>query len=393
MENENKEFLAPSNDAPIEPEVDAAQNEAAVATETAESQALPDAKQAAPEAVSADAVAPESCEVVAPTENKPPRKPANKKLIAIIAGAILAVALIVVAIVYACVIRPNGILEDAKEALRKKDFYECERLINQIPNHKEIPALQTKLDLAMARSYMEEGNLDLAESMLAKLPGNKDAKELKDDIQYFRAEDLVKHEQYEEAQLILDKIPNYEDTKQLHEQILYASALKALDTGDYETAYDIFSQLGEFKDAPQQKEIVYYEALAFKSLFNIQSTLKNPASLRVTKVTFYKDSSREGELDAVYEITATNSYGGSLGAYVYDLTLYDESEDSGMISHSEYADQDTYLDILQAMLVDSIRTETVHETTVDVARMNRLLEGNASFKINLPFQSGAVVEN
>ena len=169
--------------------------------------------------------------------------------------------------------------------------------------------------------------------------------------------------------------------------------MASVETGDYKTAYDLLSALGTYEDAAEQKDIVYYEALAFKSLFNIQSTLKNPASMRVTKIVFYKDSSNEGELDAFFEFNATNSYGGSLGAYGYDLTLYDDSEDSGMISHSSYVDPDDYYDVLLKMLVDAVKTQEAIDVTVDVARMNRLIVDNATFKIDLPFQSSAVAES
>ena len=169
--------------------------------------------------------------------------------------------------------------------------------------------------------------------------------------------------------------------------------MKSLEAGDYKTAYENFSQLGAYEDSATQKEIVYYEALAFKSLFNIQSTLKNPASMYVTKVTFYKDSSNENELDAIFEFNATNSYGGSLGAYGYDVDLYDGDDDSGMISHSAYVDPDDYFDLLTQLIIDRIKKQTVMETTVDIARMNRLLSGNASFNIDLPFQSAEIVDS
>ena len=128
-------------------------------------------------------------------------------------------------------------------------------------------------------------------------------------------------------------------------------------------------------------------------MFNIQETLKNPASLRVTKVTFYEDSSNDGELDAIYEITATNSFGGSLGAYAFDLTLFDESDDSGMISQSKYVNPDDYIDVLYQLAIDTIKKQPVVNTSVDVARMNRLITANASFNIDLPFKAADVVES
>lgn len=319
-------------------------------------------------------------------------KKISTKLMIIIGGA-LAVAVIAFLIVFFSVIRPNGIYKDAVDALDRGDFSECERLINQIPNHKDVPSLKRDLNLALAKRYIENGDLDIAETLLASMPGDERATALRVDISYCRAEDLVKREEYDEAKALLDKIPNHDDPLQLRKKINYESAMASVETGDYETAYDLLSALGTYEDAAEQKDIVYYEALAFKSLFNIQSTLKNPASMRVTKVIFYKDSSNEGELDAIFEFNATNSYGGSLGAYGYDLTLYDESEDSGMISHSSYVDPDDYYDVLLQMIVDAVKLQEAMDITVDVARMNRLIVNNATFKIDLPFQSSAVAES
>lgn len=330
---------------------------------------------------------------VPPAPEKPEKKPVDQKKLLIIVGAAVALIAIVFAIVFFTVLKPNGILADAKEALAQGSFLQCEELLNKIPNHKGTPAVRRELDLAMAENYIQEGDLEIAEGILAKYIGDADAKALRDEIQYVRASDLVNQQKFDEAKAIMDKIPDHADPNQLREAISYELALAAVETGDYKTAYETFLALGDYKDAATQKDTIYYEALAFKSLFNIQQTLKNPASMRVTKVTFYKDSSTEGELDAIYEFTASNSFGGNIGAYGYDLSLYNENENSGMMSSSAYWDPDDYLELLQQMTIDAIKRQTVLETNVDVARMNRLLTGNVTFNIDLPFQSGAVVES
>ena len=317
----------------------------------------------------------------------------SKKTILFVCSGVFAAAVIIFVILFFSVIKPNSIYNDAVSALDRGDFVQCEQLLREIPNHKGTYELSQKATIAKAKSYIDEGELDIADSLLVSLTGVEEAKLLRQDIQYLKAVDLVDRKDYDEATIILDKIPNHNDPEKLREQISYATAIASLENGDYKTAYEIFSQLGDYKDSVTQKEIVYYEALAFKSLFNIQSTLKNPASMYITKVTFYQDSSNENELDAIFEFNATNSYGGSLGAYGYDLTLYDDSEDSGMISQSAYADPDDYIELLYQMLIDSIKKQTEFKTTVDIARMNRLLKGDASFNIDLPFQSAEVVES
>lgn len=317
----------------------------------------------------------------------------SKKTILFVGCGVVAAAVIIFVILFFSVIKPNSIYNDAVSALDRGDFAQCEQLLREIPNHKGTYELSQKATIAKAKSYIDVGELDIADSLLVSLTSIEEAKLLRQDIQYLKAADLVKHKNYDEATIILDKIPNHDDPEKLREQISYATAMASLENGDYKTAYEIFSQLGDYEDSSTQKEIVYYEALAFKSLFEIQSTLKNPASMYVTKVTFYIDSSNENELDAIFEFNATNSYGGSLGAYGFDLTLYDDSEDSGMISQSAYADPDDYVDLLYQMLIDAVKKQTVLKTTVDIARMNRLLKGDASFNIDLPFQSAEVADS
>lgn len=372
---------------------------------------------------------------VAPVKEK---KPGKGKKIMILLGALVACAAIVGTVVYLVVLKPNGIYDDAKAAflagnyqecerlmnkipdhegvsalradmeraiendtytdaeaaLQAGNFQECERLMNKIPDHEKVPALRIELDIAIAQDYIASGELSLAESILVKITGNDKAKTLKEDIQYLKAVEEVNKGNIEDAKLLLDKIPNHADPELLYEKIKYREAVAAVEIGDYETAYEKFTELGDYEDSAKQKEIVYYEALAFKSLFVIQPDLKNPASLRVTEVGFYKDSSTEGELDCVHEITATNTYGGSVGGYVFEVGLYDgDEDDADMIDHSTYVDPEDYYEYLESSLVDLIRDQEPLDVTVDVARMNRLLEGKVSFKIDLPFQSSAVVES
>ena len=356
-----------------------------VAEEVPEVAAEPEQVEAAPEQVEA---APEA-EVPVPVEKKPMDKQKLMK-IGVVAGA---AAIVVFLLLFFTVIKPNATYRKAEKALNSGDFATCQQLLNTIPNHRKAPDLHIKLTVEQARTLMNSGSLDQAEAMLMNVLGNESAKKLADDIIYKRAALAISQGKLDEAKEHLDKIPSHEDPDKLRSQLKYAMAAAAADTGDYETAYALYSELGEYEDAVKQKEVIYYEALAFKSLFAIQKTLKNPASLRVTDVTFYKDSTTEGELDFISNITASNSYGGSVGGYVYDLTLYDGDNDAGMLDHSSYVDPDDYLEALEKLLIDAIRKQTVLEVTVDVARMNRLLKDDVTFKVDLPFTSGTTVQN
>ena len=327
-------------------------------------------------------------EMQSPAE--PKKAMMNKKTLLMIVGGAAAVAIIAFLVVFLTVIKPNRIYDQAMDALKNGDFYECERLMAKIPDHKHIAELRRDLNVEKAKKHISNGDLDLAESILADIPEDEEIKSLKGDIRYQRAEELVAEGKYEEAQQELDKLGDREDPLQLKEQVKYANALATLETGDYETAYDLFSQLGEYEDAVEQKEMVYNEALAFKILFVVQPTLKNPASLRVTDIGFYETGTMVG---ALFNINASNSYGGNVGGYIYDVDVYDGEDDAGMIDHSSYVRPSDYIDVLEQLIVDRIKMGTKMEVTVDIARMNRLLESNASFKIDLPFQAEEEVVN
>ena len=388
-------------------------------------------------AVPVEPVTPVATEVPTPVETE---KKGNKKKTLIVIGAIAATVVIAAVILFVAVIQPNSIYKEAQAALEKKNYEECQELLDKIPNHKgtaalqkelndhsvfeqaqvaleqknyEVcqdlldkipdhegtPALKRDLNIAIAKNYIEIGDLDLAESILATMLGDTRAQTLKEDIIYKRAVVAIAHEKYDEAQEYMDKIPNYKDSENLRAKLTYQSALQCIEQGNYEAGYEMMSSLGDYEDAVEQKEMMYYEALAFISLLEIQSTLKNPASMRVTDVGFYKSSSETTkDIDIVHKITASNSYGGNVGGYVYDVGVYEGlktgENNPGMMDHSSYVDPDDQYEALEAALIQLIITyDEKIECSVDIARMNRLLENKVTFKIDLDFQSGETVDN
>lgn len=339
---------------------------------------------------------------VTPVETTPvemliAKKPANKKKVITIIGIAVAAIAVVMAILFFVVIRPNSIYKEACEALDKQNFVECQKLLDKIPNHENADVLERRLNLAIAKNYIETGELDLADGILATMPGDPKAQELKGDVIYKRAVNAVAHEKYEDAQEYMEKIPEHSDPEQVQSKLTYQKALQCVEEGDYETGYELMSSLGDYEDAAEQKEIMYYEALAFVSLLDVQNTLKNPASLRVSKIAFRKSENNPNELYAVHEITASNSYGGTVGGYVYHSEIYNDLKQgentAGMIDFSTYNDPDTDLEYLEWYLVYLIKGYAEFECSTDVARMNRLLENKVTFKINLDFQSGETVEH
>ena len=328
-----------------------------------------------------------------------PKKQVNKKKVLVVIGAVAAAVVVAFVVLFIAVIQPNSIYQEACEALEDEKFTECQELLDKIPNHKKTPVLKRDLNIAIAENYIKTGELDLAEGILATMPGDTDAQVLKSDIIYKRASNAIDHKKYDEAQEFMEKIPNHKDPENLRAKLTYQDALQCIEQGDYETGYEMMSSLGDYEDAVEQKEMMYYEALAFVSLLEIQSTLKNPASMRVTDVGFYiADTETTKDFHIVHKITASNSYGGNVGGYVYDTLIYKGLEegdnDPGMMDHSSYADPDGDNEKLEAAIIEAILTlYEKKECSVDIARMNRLLENKVTFKIDLDFQSDETVEN
>ena len=140
-------------------------------------------------------------------------KLSKKNALFIVCGVVF-VAIVTFVILFFAVIRPNSIYNNAVSALERGDFAQCEQLLKHIPNHQGAYELSQKTTIAKAQSYIDEGELDIADSLLVTLTSNEEAKLLRQDIQYLRAVDLVNHKNYDEATIILDKIPNHKDPEQ-----------------------------------------------------------------------------------------------------------------------------------------------------------------------------------
>ncbi len=318
-------------------------------------------------------------------ENIPKKKGAGK-IIGIILAAVMVVGIAAGLVVWFTVLRPNGIYEDAQAALQAGDFNECERLLNSIPTHSGTPALRTELTYNRAKSYFDADMLDEASTLLGTILQYEKTAALRNDITYRRAVIALSKEDYVTARELMDSIPDYEDTKEVWSALNYNEALSLVETGDYEQAYELLTAIPDYKDAKAVARMLFYEAYAFKCLLDYQPSLKNPSSLRVTSLSFYGD---DGVSYFVAEITGTNSYGGTVGSYLY----YNMSDfEHYSISASDYADPEDYYDALVALLIDNVRQYHDPVGAFDVARMNRLLEAKVTFKIDLDFDT-TVKEN
>lgn len=313
--------------------------------------------------------------------------PEKKRKILIICGVAFAVLLIALAIVYFAIIRPEGIYRDALTALENKEFSKCQQLIDSIPNYRKTPDLQDDLTIAMATEYLEKGKLDQAEALLMDILGNPEADALSDEITYQRADAAISDGELKDARELLEKIPEHEKYEELCNKLKYAEADAARESGDYKTAYDLFAGLGSYKDAEEQAKTTYYEALAFRSLLVIRESLKDPTSMRINKVTFYKNVLTTNELDLLADINAANSFGGSIGGYAYDEEVYSGNQDAGLISFASYNDPDSYTDLIQKIIVLGICSQSTYSVSIDVARMNRLLKADVVFNVNLRFST------
>lgn len=276
----------------------------------------------------------------------------------------------------------------AEKALADKDYAECQRLLEKIPDYEKSAQLRQALTLAQAELYIETGNLDQADALLLPILTNPEAKALADEIIYLRAKDALDRKNWTSAKAYMAKIPNHEDPEQINNELKYQDVFTYLEAGNYESAYLSLCNLGNYKDAFSLKDTVYYEALALRSLLQIRTLYKSPASVQITQACFYKDSTEEGELDFYAKITATNGFGGSAISYAVDLSVYAGEPDGYAISSSDYVDRDDFDSWLIATLVDSVKKQEQLSVSLDIARINRLLKNCGNFKVGLDFSKG-----
>lgn len=307
----------------------------------------------------------------------------KKKVGLIVAIAVALVAIAGFLVLYFTVLKPNNIYKKAVAALEASDFSLCQQLIDEIPDHEGTPALQQQKTLKYVRALIDAGELDQAEAQLLTVAELPEAKQLQDASTYKRAANAIAEKKLEDAHAYLDMIPDHEDPDNLRSKLKYEDAAVALSAGDYETAYTLYSELGEFEDAAQLYETVFYEALAFRSLFAVRNILRIPSTMQVIEVKFYTDA--EGNQDFVATITANNTYGEVVQIYVYDQNLNDAIDDSNMLEYTSYDKPGTDLEVKEKKLINEISQQTLLEVTVDLERMNGFLQAGISPRINLPF--------
>lgn len=169
----------------------------------------------------------------------------------IILGVSLAIILISMVIVYAQIIKPNKIYNEAVLLYKQEKYDEAEFLFNKISGFKDT------LD------YL---NL------------------IKDEDKYEEAVSLFDQEKYEEAALIFNEIPEYKDTSNYVDLIgkekIYQQAQILVDQGEYTAANELYSDIQDYKDVKDiqtkmKDDIAYNDYIdnALKFAFCAESTV------------------------------------------------------------------------------------------------------------------------
>ena len=286
-------------------------------------------------------------------------------------GKVVAMLLVLVLLVvaggaaYMLVLYPNQKLTQAQNLIERGKYDEAENVLASLKASERKTELQNAITLYEVETYLENGDFASAEKKLAMLPADKIDGELKTQISIQRAISLMVQGKYEDADAILQKEPANEEVTLLKEQLSYESRI-------------------------------------FNCTKAIKKVLKNPDSLSVYEITFYKDEVKDAEAstedNAVYKETepacvmhygAQNGFGGNTTSYA--LFKWDEEDANyalyGTVDSLDEEDLDEddddywYEWLVQIMINGFMEDEAIG--TFDMERVQTLLKNNAYTTIKI----------
>lgn len=172
---------------------------------------------------------PECQKEISDTNNRCPfcgyvlKKDAKSKRILIVVIVLVAI-LAVAAAVYALVIRPNQLLQQAEKLIARGKYAEADVILTEVPDSKRKNALVAQIVLYEAQSALEAEDYALAEKKIALLPANAaiDPDTLyKINMQLATA--ILGQGRYIEADALYEKLAQSEEVKLTREKFFYES--------------------------------------------------------------------------------------------------------------------------------------------------------------------------
>ena len=226
-------------------------------------------------------------------------------------GIIILVAVVLAACAAACylfVIQPQQKLSQAETLISRGKYSEAEVILSQLGNSEKKNDLLAQITLAEIEECIKSGDYSGAERKMKSVPEGLVSPELKAELALKQAEAYMIQGKYDEADQTLSGIEQTEEVVTLREELSY-------------------------------------ESRVFSCIKAIKKILKNPDSLSIYDVTFYKttkkDEKASTEENPVYVDTepscvmhygAQNGFGGNTTSYALFDWGTDEYEFVGSVN-------------------------------------------------------------
>ena len=215
--------------------------------------------------------------------------------IAVLIGAIVAVAIAVV-LVITQVIVPANKYKAAEELLAARDYDGAISTFNELGNYKDSSERAAHVPYVRAEDFLADCEYDSALEAFRALGDYGDAAERVKETTYLKAEHLLSDKYYDSALELFKSLDNYSNAAEYVNEILqikYNQAESLLNAGDYIEAKEAFSELGNYKDSISKIEEC--ENAILESKYNAALVLMNEKKYEDAITVFeeidnYKDS-------------------------------------------------------------------------------------------------------
>ena len=233
---------------------------------------------------------------------------------------------------------------------------------------------------------------------------------------------LIEKGKYDEGIELLNTIPDYDGVEQAIEEAqttkqkeIFDSAIALMEKGKYDEGIELLSTIPDYDGVEQVLEEARYESYAFSAVNAVKGVLKNPDSISVYDLYFYRsrteDNSAEESIDedevaesssdatsAVDETEtgysypviimyygAQNGFGGNTTSYAmceynkasgkYELSGVTNKLDTSELNEN---DDNYYLYLASAFFINNYFNYGTEVGTIDSARFDTVLK-NASY--------------
>lgn len=184
----------------------------------------------------------------------------------------------------------------------------------------------------------------------------------------------------------------------------YEEAVSLLEKGKYEEANNLFNEISAYNDVELLQEELKYESMVYQCITSIRRYLKNPDSLQIYEVEFYKDI-KENVNKAIVESLETfktfaninpicvirfggqNGFGGNTTSY--GMFIYTEENNSFEYFGScdsldvNEIDEDDEIDKITCQMINIYKDNFTSIGSVDLTRIKNIIKDESYSTIKI----------